>query len=66
MTKIKSCPFCGGAGSVFTTINQKNGMYYTRVRCGSCWAEAGAIRTEAADDWAEEKAINRWNQRAEA
>lgn len=62
---IKACPFCGATGEIKTTYNAKNGMYYTCVRCSCCYAEGSSVRTEAVDDTAEDRAIKRWNRRAD-
>ncbi|SHJ02117.1 restriction alleviation protein, Lar family [Anaerovibrio lipolyticus DSM 3074] len=53
MSKIKECPFCGGAAHIAKYKGQKDTYYAT---CDSCFAESDLKESE-------QEAMEAWNRR---
>lgn len=60
INKLKPCPFCGGKG----ILNDELNHCVSYVKCSTCGAETGMVKVSA-EYCADEKAIERWNRRAD-
>ena len=65
---IKSCPFCGGEGCLYSNYS-RYGKYLVFVKCEDCFSQGKSFASRenpAESDWqnqACEDAIKHWNRR---